>query len=270
MTVGAKEWIGDEILLEEYSWVPIDYSAIAIVQCKILCITRENLNKFPSDVLSQIRFNGNNKIKWRSKRKVELCNSIEKIKQLSPLPKHSINTMRSSSSISEKYYHTYNNESGINSSNTFMGGNESRRLPKSFKSAYSKHCKGRNNHLFQNQESDYDLQQNCIYANPGYTRNQFQSLARKRVLGMASTFKTFYKNRMLRPTIIIKPKMNNRYNSERKYDKPSLSKNSNKLLKIENSEFIVGVRGVKILKIDSERIPTSPNFIKIRKLFTKH
>eukprot|EP00826_Nyctotherus_ovalis_P028497 TRINITY_DN2250_c0_g1_i3.p1 TRINITY_DN2250_c0_g1~~TRINITY_DN2250_c0_g1_i3.p1 ORF type:complete len:290 (-),score=66.59 TRINITY_DN2250_c0_g1_i3:21-890(-) len=96
--IGAVEWIGEEILFEEFGWKPIDYSAIVVVKSVILCITKENLKKFPLDVLSQLRAISSQKIQWRKDRKAELFSSIMKIHKLdSAIPTNTIQTATTSS-----------------------------------------------------------------------------------------------------------------------------------------------------------------------------
>ena len=84
-TIGEKEWFGEEILIDDFVWKNIAYSAIAAVKTTVLTITKESLDKFPSDVLDQIKRNAREKLQWQAQRKKELSSSIMKISKMNAL-----------------------------------------------------------------------------------------------------------------------------------------------------------------------------------------
>ena len=103
-----------------------------------------------------------------------------------------------------------------------------------------------------------------------YNHNKYKSEPRKRILEVASIFKSFYKKRLLCPTFILKTSTKPTYKTQvGNNTAKSLNKIKN-LLKMSNNEFVVGVKGVKIMDAESFQPPPSPKFRKIRDLINKH
>ena len=85
-TVAEREWFGEEILLaEEMPNLKFEYSVIARTKVVALEITKENLRKFPTDLLDWFKKNARNKTTWHNERKMELADSITKIYHMDPL-----------------------------------------------------------------------------------------------------------------------------------------------------------------------------------------
>ncbi len=85
-TIGEREWFGEEVLLEEEGCAgTVGYTVVTAVKTVALAVTREGLNKFPRDVLEQLKRNAQDKISWHHMRKRDLAQSIGKINQMSTL-----------------------------------------------------------------------------------------------------------------------------------------------------------------------------------------
>eukprot|EP00826_Nyctotherus_ovalis_P039690 TRINITY_DN3832_c0_g4_i1.p1 TRINITY_DN3832_c0_g4~~TRINITY_DN3832_c0_g4_i1.p1 ORF type:complete len:461 (+),score=56.83 TRINITY_DN3832_c0_g4_i1:163-1545(+) len=70
-TVGHREWIGEEVLLE----IPgrkSEYSAIAKTSVTALEVSRGNLRKFPRTIVEWFKENARSKLEWQEQRKEEL------------------------------------------------------------------------------------------------------------------------------------------------------------------------------------------------------
>lgn len=263
--IGAVEWIGEEILFEEFGWKPIDYSAIVVVKSTILCITKENLKKFPLDVLSQLRAISSQKMQWRKDRKAELFSSIMKIHKLDPVvPTNTIQTATTSSiqfkTPVKDSFTVYNSVSALCSLkefNPFQAKRQSacRRLPKAFQDPVLL----RKSHGFIVQEGQ-EASQSFISRQHETVKNcRGKSLPQKRKLEVAATFKTLHK-KMLCPTFTFRSQVAKRAFSSQRHGIP-LPFGRKKGL--PNDEFVVGVKGVRIIDVEALRPPPSPNLARM-------
>lgn len=85
-TVNEKEWFGEEVLLMESNPnIKFEYSVVSKTKVVALEIAKENLKKFPANLLEWFRKNAKDKMAWHKKRKDELANSIGKIYHMDPM-----------------------------------------------------------------------------------------------------------------------------------------------------------------------------------------
>ena len=232
-TIGASEWLGEEILFGEFGWKAIDYSAIAIIKTRVLSISKDDLNKFPFDVLSQLRSISNQKVQWRTNRKAQLSNSIMKIHKF-----HSDLSIKLGMN-SDNSFIAYNSVSVINTSKEFYTAAQkqvSRRLPFTRKEKV-------------NQTFNYK------------TVSSNTNLSQKRKLEVAATFKTLYK-KTLYATFTFRSQ-SHKFISTPKLPLPLEKRNVRISSRRVNSEFVVGVKGVRIIDVDGRKPPPSPNLARI-------
>lgn len=85
-TLNEKEWFGDEVLLiNDLSNIKYEYSVVTKTKVFALEITKEDIKKFPADLIEWFKKNAKDKIAWLKHRKAELEGSIGKIYQMDPL-----------------------------------------------------------------------------------------------------------------------------------------------------------------------------------------
>ena len=80
-TAAAKDWLGDEVLLNIKAY---PYSVVAITSVVVLEISKENLNKFPVDILQRFHENARAKVWLQFNRKDQLQKNITKIYNMNP------------------------------------------------------------------------------------------------------------------------------------------------------------------------------------------
>jgi len=263
MIIGAKEWVGEEILFEDCRWKPIDYSVVALVKTVALWITKENLNKFPGDVLSQIKKNNYEKQQWKINRKSELLKSIMKINKLDSSTKSSEKQKEKSRQAIPLLTHT--NLSSMNKSikvkatqrDRYMlspSNNSNTLFQASTRSRWSKGFPFKSSGIAMQLKKIIGQQEIIGDHSRRTASNDFNTTAKKKVLEAASTFKAFNNKKLLCPIVICKPFI-------RKLVNPSHTPSDKikKLLSLSNNEFVVGVKGVRIIDIDSLKPPPSPN-----------
>jgi len=84
--IGEKEWLGEEgLLLDEIPEFKYDYSAVASTTVIALEISKENLKKFPFDILEWFKKNAHSKISWHKHRKTELSSAVKGIYRMDPM-----------------------------------------------------------------------------------------------------------------------------------------------------------------------------------------
>jgi len=85
-TISEREWFGEEtLLMDEMPTFKYEYSVLARTKVIALEISRENMKKFPRDLLEWFKGNAYNKTAWHNERKIELAESIGKIYHMDPM-----------------------------------------------------------------------------------------------------------------------------------------------------------------------------------------
>jgi len=241
--VGPKEWLGEEILFEDLAWKEAEYSVIAIVTTTVLCISKENLNKFPSNVLQHIKQNAYEKLRWNVIRRNDLLQSIKRISKLNSL------TEESNSVVKKREVKVFKAKEVSGSFITEIDGSREESLCKKNKifpldpkyisllkrsRDWTKRRKGQVKSFFINDNQDTSL--------------------KKQWLSNAATVKTFYKYKALRPIILIKTPIT------RKVAAKSEDKEPKKIIGLTQNNFMVGIKQISI--VDTNK-PPSPNLARI-------
>ena len=85
-TVGEHEWLGEEVLIaDDGPGYRFEYSVVATTRLVALEIAKENIKRFPVDLMDWFRKNARNKINWHNTRKTELANTVRKIYKMDPM-----------------------------------------------------------------------------------------------------------------------------------------------------------------------------------------
>lgn len=242
-TVGNTQWLNDEILLESPR---ASYSAVAVVRTAVLAIAKESLNKFPSDVINEMKRNTREKLQWRKERTKEVLKSVVKISQLSSLPsekerKLSKNESRTASAFNATCF-TAKHDALCNSDNY-----------RNTSVSFSMHpSKGQPRILIRQRKLNNDSE---IDSKSMINTNA----SNKRVLEFAAMFKAFGGRKFLRPAVTYKPYTPRIAHSIKRLN----SKETTKASEMANKKFIVGVREVRVMSIHSRKAPPSPNLLRI-------
>ena len=234
MTIEEKEWFGDEILIDS---AVSPYSVATVVKTTLLIINKENLDKFPGDVLTEMRQNIREKLQWRNERTKELVKSIVKISKLSSLPseRHKLNSKgnKPSYTLNASCFNTRYN------SGTYRNTLESLSTPIHRQRSLKRHL-----------NSDKKIQSDSF------------GIQDKRVLELAAMFKTLNKRGSLRPAMIYRPYIPKTNNSILRLNVKEKIKKS-KVSEIMNKKIIVGVKEVRVVDLHSHRPLPSPNLLRI-------
>jgi len=289
-TIAEKEWFGEEILFDDYEWESMEYSVIAVVKTTVLSITKENLNKFPADVLEQIKRNARDKVQWQIERKKELSKSIIKINKMNSLidyafpdkneekiTKKSRQILQTTNILTENQpaFQTepirgksaeLSKRKNLNETQQNVSFIIQNKTSANWRNTFDNDNFTNNNlALF----SSFGGNNNGIISlglpelNPNMNKTFYQG---KRLLAAASTFRTINNKKMLCPTIIHHPlgvKKIVSGNTINYTKRDRLLSEMRKNIVNKQDTFMVGVKEVKAISSETRLRPPSPNPAKI-------
>ncbi len=279
-TIGEREWFGEEVLLlgeGEEDAQAFGYTVSTAVKTVVLTITRENLNKFPRDVLEQLRHNAREKAAWQRTRKVELARSLVKITRLStmidyvgPDPLHAQNTKLTSeekSNLMPLADPDSNNSSELSQGMIAPGSHSRGKTADSrvFRKAACTEPLGQTMSLAQLRRN-----QSRTFAERSWRGGMFATFYRRperdpverRFLATASTLKEAKGCGTVRPIMVRRSRSVRRFVSLRRRPESyeGLEETANECAK---NTFRVGVRDVRAMDLGRGKRPPSPNPVKI-------